>query len=116
MEKEIPKPGTTGSSGKAAEAKPKTAERSLPPKAKTETAVQGRLSIQVASVKDRKAADAMVAKLLKKGYRARRVMGKVPGKGIWYRVRIGYFEKKGDAAETLRRLEKDRYKGMLVNN
>ena len=71
-------------------------------------------TIQVASVREVNAADAMVARLKRRGYPARRVMAKVPGKGVWCRVRVGQFASRADAADTMARLEKDKIKGMVV--
>ena len=47
------------------------------------------LTIQTASLKDSHDADQMVAELKKKGYAAYKVMGVIPDKGIWFRVRVG---------------------------
>ncbi|MBW1609497.1 MAG: SPOR domain-containing protein, partial [Deltaproteobacteria bacterium] len=54
-------------------------------------------TIQIASLKDSAAADKMVAKLKKRGYPAYRSIGKIPDKGIWYRVRVGYFKNRAEA-------------------
>jgi cell division protein FtsN len=78
-------------------------------------AVEGKsLTIQVASLKDPKVADKMVAELKKKGYPAYRSIGKIPGKGIWYRVRVGYFKNKSEAGRMLSRLNKDNVKAIIV--
>ncbi len=73
------------------------------------------LTIQVASFKDPNVADEMVEELKKKGYPAYRSLGKIPGKGIWYRVRIGYFSTKSEADSMLKMLKKDRLNAILVN-
>ncbi len=72
------------------------------------------LTIQVASFKDPNVADKMVAELKKKGYPAYRSIGKIPGRGIWFRVRIGYFSSKSQAGSMLKMLKKDRMKPILV--
>ncbi len=72
------------------------------------------LTIQVASFKDPNVADKMVEELNKKGYPAYRSLGKIPGKGIWYRVRIGYFSSKSEAGSMLKMLKKDRLDAILV--
>ncbi len=72
------------------------------------------LTIQVASFKDPNVADKMVEELKKKGYPAYRSMGKIPGKGIWYRVRIGYFSSKSEAGSMLKLIKKDRLDAILV--
>ena len=73
------------------------------------------LTIQVASFKNPNVADKMVEELKKKGYPAYRSLGKIPGKGIWYRVRIGYFSSKSEAGSMLKMLKKDRLEAILVN-
>ncbi len=73
------------------------------------------LTIQVASFKDPDVADKMVEELKKKGFPAYRSIGKVPGKGLWYRVRIGYFSTKSEADSMLKMLKKDKLNAILVN-
>jgi len=73
------------------------------------------LTIQTASLKDPNDADRMVAKLKKKGYAAYKVIGVIPDKGIWFRVRVGYYEDSAEAADTLKRLKKDGLNAFLVN-
>ncbi|UCD33400.1 MAG: SPOR domain-containing protein [Desulfobacterales bacterium] len=72
------------------------------------------LTIQVASLKDPKKADRMVADLKKKGYPAYRSIGKIPGKGVWYRVRVGSYKSKTEANSILGRLHKDNVKAIVV--
>jgi len=71
-------------------------------------------TIQVAALKDLKIADNMVAKLKKKGYPAYRSIGKVPGKGIFYRIRIGSFKNRTDAGIVFNRLKKENIKAIIV--
>jgi cell division protein FtsN len=71
-------------------------------------------TIQVASLKDASIADKMVATLQKKGYPAYRSIGKIPGRGIWYRVRVGSFKNKAEAAGTFNQLKKDKLDGIVV--
>ena len=71
-------------------------------------------TIQIASLKDSAAADKMVAKLKKKGYPAYRSIGKIPDKGIWYRVRVGYYKNRVEAEDTVRRLKNDKIEGIIV--
>ena len=75
----------------------------------------GKLAIQVASLKDPRAADSMVAKFKRMGYPAYRVIGKIPNRGIWYRVRIGSYPGRSQAKEMLVTLRKDKVKGIIVN-
>ena len=71
-------------------------------------------TIQVASVKDARDADRLVAKLKKKRFHAYRAIGKVPGKGIWYRVRVGEYKSKASARHTLNKLRKTGLKPFVV--
>ena len=52
--------------------------------------------------------------LKKKGFTAYRAIGKVPGKGIWYRVRVGDYQSRADASKVLARLKKEGLKPILV--
>ena len=71
-------------------------------------------TIQIAALKDVKVADTMVAKLKKRGYPAYRSMGKIPGKGIFYRIRIGSFKNRADAGIVFNRLKKENIKAIIV--
>ena len=71
-------------------------------------------TIQAAAVKDPKDADRLVEKLKKAGYPAYRIIGKIPGKGIWFRVRIGEYKSKSDAKGVMDKLKKDGLKPILV--
>ena len=74
-----------------------------------------KLAIQVASLKDPRAADKMVAKFKRMGYPAYRVIGKIPNRGIWHRVRIGSYPGKSQAKKMLITLRKDKVKGIIVD-
>jgi cell division protein FtsN len=71
-------------------------------------------TIQVAALKDLKDADNLVAKFKKKGYPAYRIIGKIPGKGIFYRIRIGSFKNRVQAGNTFNRLKKENIKAIIV--
>jgi cell division septation protein DedD len=71
-------------------------------------------TIQAASLKDPKDADRMVQKLKKSGYPAYRVIGKIPGKGIWFRVRIGEYKRKTEALSVMNKMKKEGLKPILV--
>jgi len=97
---------------------PKTAARQEDQK---ETAAAGAkqssgalYTIQAASVKNATDADRMVASLKQKGYPAYRSIGKVAQKGIWFRVRIGEYNSKAEAQQTLNKLKKLGLKPILV--
>ncbi len=72
-------------------------------------------AIQVAAFKAAGDADKLVAELKKEGFSAYRAIGKVPGQGIWYRVRVGEYSSKAEADDTLSRLKKAGRQPMLVN-
>jgi len=71
-------------------------------------------AIQVAAFKSAEDADHKVAELKAKGFSASRAIGKVPGQGIWYRVRIGDFRTKAEADDTMSKLRKAGMKPILV--
>jgi hypothetical protein len=71
-------------------------------------------TIQVAALKDSKIADNMVAKLKAKGYPAFKSMGKIPGKGIFYRIRIGSFKNREEAGSIFNRLKKENIEAIIV--
>ena len=73
------------------------------------------LTIQVAAFKNSKDADNIVAKLIKKGYTAYKISSNIRGKGVWHRVRVGYFKDKAEAGRTLNKLKKEKFKAILVN-
>ena len=75
---------------------------------------ENKITIQVASLRDPKVADRMVARLKDKWYPAYRSVAEVPGKGVWYRVRIGSFKRKAEAQSTLERLKKDKIDAVLL--
>lgn len=120
--------GPSGASGPAADAPPKGAPpppsaKPVPPKAPAPTARpaappakavppaapkapagKGAFTVQVGSTQDRFEAERIATRFASRG--ARVTSADVPGKGRWYRVRIGAFETKDDAARYLRDLEK----------
>ena len=71
-------------------------------------------TVQAASVKNATDADRLVAKLKKKGFPAYRSLGKVPEKGIWFRVRIGKYNSRTEANKTLNKLKKLGLKPIII--
>jgi cell division septation protein DedD len=71
-------------------------------------------TIQAAAVKKPEDADRLVAKLKEKGYPAYRAIGKVPQKGIWFRVRVGKYPSRSEASKTLQKLKKLGLKPIIV--
>lgn len=75
---------------------------------------KGRYTIQVAAVKVTGNAQRLVAQLRSKGYPAYQVRVEVPGKGAWFRVRVGAFESRDAAEKMLTKLKAGRHSGMIV--
>jgi cell division septation protein DedD len=97
-------PGTSGSEPKKETAKPASGRQN------------GKgMSVQVASVKEGKDADRLIKTLKGKGFSAYRVIAEVPGKGLWFRVRVGPFKNRDEADRSLSRLKKEKFSGFVVN-
>jgi hypothetical protein len=76
--------------------------------------IDDRYTIQVAALKDALVADKMIEQLKKKGYPAYRVFVQIPNKGIWYRVRVGFFQNRDETQNTLNRLKKEGFKAIVI--
>ncbi len=73
--------------------------------ARTPVDRRGRVTLQVAAVKDVRVAQKMVTRLQAQGFDAYRSTASVTGKGTWHRVRVGRYADRQAAAATMRRLE-----------
>jgi cell division protein FtsN len=71
-------------------------------------------TIQAGSFRTAEDADKMVARLKGQGYPAHWVKGLVRDNEIWFRVRIGAYRDKMDAASSLNRLKQDNVDAFLV--
>lgn len=85
----------------------KQAASKQPPAAKKETAASSRsvtlrYTLQTASYQEKGMAAEEVKRLKKRGYAAFIASSEIPGKGMWYRVRLGSFLNKA-AAEKLQK-------------
>jgi cell division protein FtsN len=107
--------------GKITEKKPPPAKKPTKPPQKPSIASKSKAwpavktyTIQAASLKNARDADRLVAKLKKTGFHAYRAIGKVPGKGIWYRVRVGEYQSRASARRTLNKLKKAGLKPILI--
>lgn len=89
----MPTGSTTPSPSPAPVATP-TIQSTPPPPA---NAGSGNFSIQVGSHPDAGSANNQVAQLQAKGISARAVQAAIPGRGTWYRVRIGRFPSREEA-------------------
>ncbi len=76
--------------------------------------VSERYALQVASLKEVEHADMLVKKLKNKGYSAYYIAVSLPGKGVWYRVRVGPLKSKAKALAVLKNIKKDHKGAMLV--
>ncbi len=101
------------------------AEKKLPPEKKSEPAREvsvapppksgKNITVQVASFKESKDAENLVARLKGKGYPAYVAPAVVFGKGVYYRVRVGSFESRAKASSTRKQLKKDKFESFYTN-
>ena len=90
-------------------------KKKKPPAAATQKKRSGPVyTVQAAAVKKMEDADQLVTKLKKKGYPAYRAIGKVPEKGIWFRVRVGKYQSRSEAKKTQQKLRKLGLKPIIV--
>jgi cell division protein FtsN len=92
---------------------PPEPSRLAPPPVK-ENLPSAKFTIQVASLKEARGAEEMVAKLVKKGYPAYTTRTVVSGT-TWYRVRIGGFQERREADRMVGRLKKEKMAPIIVN-
>ncbi len=71
-------------------------------------------TIQVAASQEQGVADQMVARLKAKGYQAYRETSRIPGKGVWHRVRIGAYHDRTEAERFLEKMHQDNLKGFVL--
>ncbi|BBO89994.1 SPOR domain-containing protein [Desulfosarcina ovata] len=95
---------------KAVAAAPVSASRKTP----TAASPAGGLTIQVAALKDGEAAERIVANLKKDGYSAYLSRRVITGKGLWFRVRVGSYQNREQAAADMTRLKRARKNPILV--
>ncbi len=113
--KPVPKPKPKPAPADKPAVSPKQKSSPKPKPAPQTVAQKGRFSIQVAAVQNAQSADQLAARLRKQGYRAYRLRSEVAGKGVWYRVRVGAFENRGEADRVLTKLKADNFSGMVVS-
>jgi len=75
---------------------------------------KGKLTIQVASMKDGAAAERIVANLKKDGYSAYVSRIVIPDKGLWFRVRVGRYTDREQATADMTRLTRNQKNPILV--
>ena len=98
---------------KARAAEPAAQARSEKPK--PAAVQQGKLTIQVASLRDADAAKRIIANLKKGGYPAYLSKHAAAGKKPWYRVRVGHYPSRQQAGKDLARLKKNGNAPILVD-
>lgn len=92
----------------------KPAARKASGKSSPAPARKGKLTIQVAALKDAEAAQRIVANLKKDGYPAYLSRQVIAGKGLWFRVRVGRYTDDKQADRDMARLKRARKTPMLV--
>ncbi len=92
----------------------KTVEKKKPVSRRKNAESEKPFTIQVAAFKDSGMADLLVDELKKKGFPAYKAVGKSSSRSIWYRVRVGHFQSKTQAAVMMNRLKKDSKQPMLI--
>jgi cell division septation protein DedD len=107
--KTVPKPEQQSSPG-SADARSRAAKAD--PVRPTDTPAY--LTVQAASLKGLNEADALVEKLKNRGYPAYKTIALVPGKGIWFRIRVGRYGSRKAAGDVLGRLKQEGYRPILV--
>jgi len=69
--------------------------------------IKGKYTIQISSYQDEEEAQKEATNLYSSGYKLAYYMeAEVPGKGVWYRVGVGFFEKKSSAEMFANMLKK----------
>jgi cell division septation protein DedD len=77
-----------------------------PPVATSGPTQQGAFAVQLVALRERGEAEAIVSRLVTKGYPAY-VLVPSPGSPPVYRVQVGRFKSRGDAEKTASRLKKE---------
>lgn len=96
-----------------------SAKKTAPPKAESAgvSAPAGRhgsLTVQVMAIKDARMAAQIVARLRRDGFDAYQSKTTLPGKGTWYRVRVGRYRDQQSAAGDMRRLKRQGVSPLIV--
>lgn len=71
-------------------------------------------AVQVYSFKDKARADAALAKLKAKGFKAYVMVSDLGARGVWYRVRVGSFAAEDEARAALEAITLDFKSGIIV--
>jgi cell division protein FtsN len=77
--------------------------------------IQGSFTVQALSIKDSARASEMVSQLKNKGYAAYKLTADVPGKGTYYRVRVGHFKDRNKAKKIAARLRSEKFEPIVIS-
>lgn len=84
---------------------------------KPPSAANGAFSLQLSASQDRAEAERLVAKLRGEGYSPYIISAEVPGRGTWFRVRMGSFASKEAATEYLKDFRREtQYEAFVASN
>lgn len=86
------------------------------PPTPTETTPDGAWTLQLSAYQDRSEADRFAAGLRDKGYAPYIVEANIPGKGMWFRVRMGRFANKDAASRYLTDFKRETSMNAMVTN
>ncbi len=108
------KPAEQAVAPKPAPSPPRPVAAEPAPTSQPAPAAGGRFAIQVGAFREVESADALVNRLRQKGHAAYHLRTEVPGKGVWYRVRVGAFDSRSAADAKLALLNGEKIKGMVI--
>lgn len=74
---------------------------------KTEETGQGEYSLQLSSFQDKREAELFMAKLREGGMKPFMILAKIPGRGAWYRVRLGSYRSWDEALQAKQTFERE---------
>jgi cell division septation protein DedD len=94
--------------------KPKQTAKSSGSVSRNTGTSEKKLTVQVASVKNVQDAGRLIVSLKKKGFAAYMNKAVIPGRGTWYRVRVGPYKNRTQADRTLSKLKKEKYNGIII--
>ncbi|MBI5552574.1 MAG: SPOR domain-containing protein [Desulfobacterales bacterium] len=106
-----PTPGPQAAKKSEASVAPKP---EAPPAPEPLASAKGRFTVQVAAFRDLESANKLVAALRGKGYPAYQLRNENDAKEAWFRVRVGAFDNRPDADGTLKKLQSEKFKAVVV--
>jgi cell division protein FtsN len=91
-----------------------TAPNAATAPAATPVPAKARFTVQVAALRDLESANKLVATLRGKGYSAYQIRSENEAKEAWFRVRVGAFDNRPEADATLKKLQGEKFKAVVV--